>query len=44
MYRIAGEEDALPSTYILMDTPIDYEAVITPVPTPTSTPTPTPAP
>lgn len=37
MYRIAGEEDGLPSTYIITDQPVDYTVV--PVTTPTPSPT-----
>lgn len=39
MYRIAGEEDGLASTYIITDTPVDYTVVPpTPTPAPTTTP------
>ena len=38
--RIAGEEDGLPSTYIITDQPVDYTVV--PVTTPTPAPTVTP--
>ena len=41
MYRIAGENDMLPSTYVLTDTPVDY-TVVTPTPTPTTVPPVTP--
>lgn len=37
MYRIAGEEDTLPSTYILHDQPVDYTVVV-PTPTPSVAP------
>lgn len=39
MYRIAGEEDGLPSAYIITDTPVDYT---TPAVTPTPTQVPAP--
>lgn len=39
MYRIAGEEDGLPSTYIITDQPVDYTTpVATPTPKPTTAP------
>lgn len=38
MYRIAGEEDGLASTYIITDQPVDYTVVPVATPTPTTAP------